>query len=345
MSSWNAQTRIEAAHKRDERAARKRQKDLEKILKERAKLSALEQAKLEVEAYENALDLLLSVHKERSTPFDWDSIACALPPHQPPRIPRQEFSAQLRNASSWESDTDAEVQARCLDENEYHAAQERHHGNVTEWERMGALARRVLAGESGAYSQAVSEFSTLAEISSLGSSIHVTVHGPKLIECALKVNGSDVIPKEAKSLTAFGKLSVKAMPKARFHEIYQDYVSSCVLRLARELMALLPVEIVLVTATVDGTDSRTGHTVELPVLSVALPRTELERLDFDRLDPSDSIENFLHRGDVKASRKSGEFVSIVPLAPDELTPAQPERMDFATLLVRIRQARAELRIG
>ena len=96
----------------------------------------------------------------------------------------------------------------------------------------------------------------------------MTVHDPKLIECELKVNGQDVIPADTKSLSAGGKLVVKAMPKARFHEIYQDYVCGCVLRLAREMFALLPVDNVILTATVDGTDSATGHVAELPVLSV-----------------------------------------------------------------------------
>src|SRR5438477_5186128 len=104
----------------------------------------------------------------------------------------------------------------------------------------------------------------------------MTVHDRKLIECELKVNGQDVIPADAKSLTATGKLVIKAMAKARFHEIYQDYVCGCVLRLAREMFALLPVDSVILTATVDGIDSRTGHTAELPVLSVAAGSSELE---------------------------------------------------------------------
>ena len=109
------------------------------------------------------------------------------------------------------------------------------------------------------------------------------------------------------------------MPKPRFHEIYQDYVCGCVLRLAREVLALLPVDEVLVTASVNGrTDPRTGKPAELPVLSVAIARAVVEQLDFDRLDPSDSMENFSHRGDVKASRKGGEFLPIVPLTLADL---------------------------
>lgn len=40
----------------------------------------------------------------------------------------------------------------------------------------------------------------------------------------------------------FAKLSVKAMPKGRFHEVYQDYACGCCLRIGREVLALLPVD-------------------------------------------------------------------------------------------------------
>jgi len=348
MSSWTAEIRRrEAEQRRGERDARKRSKDLERRIKENAKLSALEQARLEVEAHENALEVLLSVHKEQSAPIAWAAFASALPPHEPLRAGRHEFAAELKHGAAAlenapESGSAAAEQARRFDEREQQTAQEDYARKLAEWERMRSLARRVLSGEAGAYSEAISEFSSLAEVAGLGTSLHVTVHSPKLIECVLTVSGRETVPGEVKSLTAAGKLSVKAMPKPRFHEIYQDYVCGCVLRLAREMLALLPVDAVLVTASVIGTDTRSGQAAALPVLSVAITREAAERLDFERLDPSDSMENFVHRGDVMASRKSSEFVPIIPLTPADLTPTQPERMDFNGLLTSLRQVRAEI---
>jgi len=348
MSSWTAEIRKrEADARRSERDARKRHRELERRNKERAKLSALQQAQLDVEAHENSLEVLLSVHKEQSAPVEWAKFAAALPPHQPFRTGRHEFAAvlkhgvaELENAAEG-GNADAE-QARVLDEREYQARRESYERDLAEWEQMRALAKRVLSGEAGAYSEAIEEFSSLGEMAHLGSSIHITVCSPKLVECVLTVNGREAIPAEVKSLTAAGKLSVKKMPKLRFHEIYQDYVCGCVLRLAREVLALLPVDQVLVTASVKGTDRRTGQAADVPVLSAAMSRVAVERLDFERLDPSDSMENFPHRGDVKASRKGGEFVAIVPLTPADLAPAQPERMDFIGLLNNVRQLRADI---
>ena len=291
MSWAAAQKRMEAARKREDRASLKRQKELERMLKEQAKLSAAEQARLEVEAFENSLDVLLSIHREARPKFDWMEPLCSLPPHAPVHTADE---AAFANASAA-------------------FAQER-----AEWEKMRSLTKRVLAGDAQAYREAFTELSAFGELSTLGSSIAFRVHHAKLVECELQVNGRDAIPADVKSLTAAGKVSVKSMPSARFHELYQDYVCGCVLRVAREVLALLPVDTAIVTATVVALQTSTGTEAETPVLSVAVPRHVVERLDFARLDPSDSMENFTHRGDVITSRKSGQFVTIVPLKPADV---------------------------
>jgi len=347
MSSFGGEIRrLEAAQRRVEREAKMRQSDLDRRLKEQAKLSSLEQARLEVEAYENVLEVLLSIHKDQHPATDWHKFASSIPPHPPPRLARHELAQFLKYSiseviqSQEERDMGLET-ARQNDEREYEMARSNYAGEFAHWERLHSLAKRVLTGEARAYTQAISEFPNLSELSNLGSSIHLTVHDPKLVESVLKVNGRDRIPSETKSLTAGGKVAIRPMPKARFHEIYQDYVCGCVLRLAREIFALLPVESVILTATVDGIDSRTGHAAELPVLSMAAPRALIEQLDFERLSPSDALENFLHRGDVRASRKSDAFVQIVPLTPDDISIIRPETLDAISLLNQLRLFSAE----
>ena len=315
MSWAAAQKRMEATRKREERASLTRQKELERMLKEQAKLSTAEQARLEVEAFENSLEVLLSVHKDARPKFDWMEQLSSLPPLTPVRT---DDEAAFANASAA-------------------YAQER-----AEWEKMRSLAKRVLAGDAGAYREAFTDLSAFGELSTLGSSIAFRVHHAKLVECELHVNGHDAIPVEVKSLTAAGKLSVKSMPKARFHELYQDYVCGCVLRVAREVLALLPVDAVIVTAMVSGVQTSTGTEAVTPVLSVATPRHDVERIDFARLDPSDSMENFTHRGDVMASRKSGGFVAIVPLKPADVAGDEPAKLGLTDALGRVRELRAEI---
>ena len=358
MSSWGASyRRIEAAQRREERAAQRQRRELDRRFKEIAKLSALEQARLEVEGYENTIDLLLSVHKEQNAPVDWTKLATTLPPNQPPRVGRHEMDAHLERLSRLserggkdagianrraDSPSDEVTEARVLDEKDYEAARVFYTTQLEEWENLRSLARRVLTGEDRAYTEALSELSPFEHIESLGASIHMTVHNAKVISCELKVNGRGVLPTEIKSLTVTGKLSVKPMTKTRAHEIYQDHVCACTLRLAREMFALLPIETVIVTAAIDGVDSRTGNAAEVPILSVQILRSELHQLDFARLDPSDAVEGLVHRGDVKVSRKTGQFTPVEPLTPDTVNSLPPQSMQFTQLLERIRDLRAEL---
>jgi hypothetical protein len=88
-----------------------------------------------------------------------------------------------------------------------------------------------------------------------------------------------------------------------------------VLRVARETFALLPVEIVIVTAMGEVLNSATGHVEELPILSAAIPRATLQRLNFAMLDASDSLRNFVHRMDFKKTRG---FVPVNRIEPGEL---------------------------
>jgi len=343
---WQATVRaMEAAARRQQREEQKRQRELERRAKQQAKLSALEQARLEVETHENQLEVLLSVHKQQGEAWDWLAVASSLPPVAPKNNGYHELRARqrLELAAGQDDATIVLSRARLEDEQEYQNAIRQHAAESADWEKMTRLSRRVLVGESKAYLEALVELNPFEEIAHLGSSLNFIVHSPSLLECQIKVNGREAIPAEIKTLTATGKVSVKAMPKGRFHELYQDYVCACVLRIAREVLALLPVDAVLVTATADELDSRTGRVTEQPVLSAAFPRVGMLDLNFERLDPSDAVDSFLHRGDFKASRKSGAFEPVTPLTPADL-PAPPQSaLGVGDLLVRVRQLRAEVR--
>jgi hypothetical protein len=188
------------------------------------------------------------------------------------------------------------------------------------------------------------EINPFAEISDLGSSIHFTVHTAKFLECAIKVNGKQAIPKEVKTLSSSGKVSIKPMPNVRFQEIYQDYVCGCVLRIARELFALFPLDRVLINAVVDLLNTRTGQISEQPVLSVIIPRSLLASLEFAHLDPSDAIEIFQHMGDFKATRKTEAFLPIVPLTPADVAQNSFDNSNYDDFHLSMEKLRDELRI-
>lgn len=49
------------------------------------------------------------------------------------------------------------------------------------------------------------------------------------------------------------------MTKGTFNEIYQDYVCSCVLRVAREIYAIIPDDLIIITAVDKLLNLKTGH--------------------------------------------------------------------------------------
>ncbi len=333
-----------AAERRQQRDAKKRQRELERQAKEKAKLSALEQARLEVDTFENALEVLISVHKEQTDPIDWMGILASIPPIPPRRQSHHELKMRRRLAvsSGWQNSSAIIEQAQHKDEQEYQEALQRHSHEHAEWAKLSSLARRVLSGEHEAYIEAVNDLSPFAELANIGSSLHFSVHSARIIECTLDTNGRKAIPAEIKSLTSSGKVTVKPMPKARFVEIYQDYMCGCVLRVAREIFGLLPVDTLIISAAAESLDTSTGQTLNRPFLSVILSRDMVKKLNFEMLDPSDSILGFTHRGDLKASRKTGDFEVVTPLTISDIPPENQERTDFGALLASTQRLRTNL---
>ncbi len=306
--TWRGALRsIQADLRRMEREAQKRQRELERM-------QISDQAAYEVRIYENRVDLLTSVHKECGANWDWDDIFAQKPPEAPIAQQINEDQAQeklcrfkpnifdklfgrvdskhtaLSNAIEIAKEQDKASHAKAI--SEYKEA-------TLDWEEAQKLAARITSGEEAAYLEAIEETNPFSDISDLGSSLDFTITGKSVIEVAVYVNDEDAIPSEIKSQLKSGKLSVKKMPKAAFYELYQDYICGCALRVARETLALLPIEMVIVNAIGKILNTKTGYVEEQPILSVAIPGKTLASLNFETIDPSDSMINFVHNMDFK----------------------------------------------
>lgn len=307
---WKSTVRtLHASAKRTERNAHRRQRELEKQHKEYAKMEALEQAAYEVEVYENHLEILMSMHKECAEPVNWEGLLSKPEPKQPentgslelaaadastayrPNLFARLFQLEARKRQGLVAKIHA---AKLEDERRYQLAVAEWTEEHAEWKDVRDIALRMLNGDHQAKLDAIEAFDSFSEISHLGSSTQIVVHENGVLEAKLAIHASKVIPTDMKSLLKSGKLSVKSMPIGRFNELYQDYVCSCALRVARELMAVLTDEIVIVTALDDVLNSATGHMEERPILSVAFSRSTVDGLSLDTLDPSDSMRNFVH---------------------------------------------------
>jgi hypothetical protein len=315
---WKGALRsMEAAARRTERESRRQHNELFRQQKQLQKMLEREQAAFEVQLHENRIDLLRSIHKECGPEWDWRSAHSAPSPAPPPRSHTREQNAQLAldsfEPSLWDklfrrveakkqSLKSAVEQAQDAEAREYLEALSKHQRDAAEWQERREIAGRVLSGEIQAFKEVIEEIGPFSEISELGSGVSFQFRNTLVIEVTLNINGQDVIPNETKSLLQSGKLSTKKMPQGQFYELYQDYICGCVLRLARETFALLPFETTIVTAVGEVVNTQTGHLEEKPLLSVAIPRRTLSKLDLDSIDPSDSMKNFVHRMEFRKSK-------------------------------------------
>ena len=182
------------------------------------------------------------------------------------------------------------------------------------WQWYQQVANAVLARDPRGYKAIIEYLTPFDELVELGSDVDVTTPDLAIAEATVWVNDDDVVPTESVSLTATGKLKTKKIPAGEYHALYQDYVCGCVLRVARELFALLPLQTVLVHAVAGQIDSATGHEVEQTIVSVALPRERFVGLNFEAIDCSDAVSAFPHR--MKLVKTKG-FKPVEPLTVAE----------------------------
>lgn len=315
---WKGTLRsIQAEIRRAEREAKRRERELQRQEKELARMRERERAEFEAERFENRVALLTSVHQDCGPDWDWNRIKNRRAPRKPSKSAGRE-SAALADLESYEpsffdrffrraekrtKSLEGKVaEAKRADDDAYRQATRAYEEAHAEWEQLTSLARGVLAGEPSAYLEAIEELEPFSDVTALGSEIRVEIASPRVIEATLNAHGDEVVPSERKSVLKSGKLSVKQMPKGQFFGIYQDYVCGGALRVARELIALLPVEMVVVHVVTDMLNSATGHMEEQPILSVAIPSATLEKLNLHAIDPSDSMKNFVHNMSFKKTK-------------------------------------------
>ena len=299
-----------------ERESKRIQKENEKKRKYLNKMAVLERAKFEVEEYENYIELIRSIHKDCNFPVDWTEMQNLPEPKKPDMSNLREKEAILKREIYSPSfidkllnlqnkrirDLEGNIlKAISIDEKENQYSLNEYKKEYEDWRKSTETASKVLSGNKEAYYEVIKEMAPFEEIESIGSSIGFGFINKEFIASELKIHKDTVIPKTEKSLLKSGKLSLKEIPISKINTIYQDYVCSAVLRVARELFALLPVEKILINAIVEMVNKQTGNSDEVVVLSVFIPRKTVSTLNFDMVDPSDCMNNFVHNMNFKKS--------------------------------------------
>jgi hypothetical protein len=280
--------------------------------RQQQKLNEIQENALAVEEYNNLIEVIKGVHKECDEFIDWKHINSLKPPYTPPDIgpnkaraikEYQDFSPRFlerifksmgekRRKKLEDAITDAELK----DKEDYE-----------EWQNLNVLSGRIIEGDIDAYFQVINEMNPLDDLLEFGSDFEFGANDSRALEVEFRVKSSVVVPDYTLSLTKTGKLSRRNMAKTQYYELVQDYVCSCAIRIARDIMALLPVEKVVVHAVDNVLNTATGYSEDVTILSVVFDRNILNTLNFEFVDPSDALKNF------PCSMKSQKTTGLKPV--------------------------------
>ncbi len=170
-----------------------------------------------------------------------------------------------------------------------------------EYDEMISIANGVKNNDLQSYIYAINFFKPFADLKDYGSDISCSSINGKL-QINFYVHSESVIPNTTKQLMKKGiEIKESYIAKSRFNEIYQDYICSCILRIGKEVFCLLPVNEVLINAKGNAINPANGNLEEKTILSVIIDKSKLDNLNFDLLDPSESLVNFNYNMNFKKS--------------------------------------------
>lgn len=232
--------------------------------KEQEKLNTMQQNAAKVLEYEDFVSAIKSIHTVCDDPVDWNHIHSLKEPFNPAEIgPKQ--AAAMHKLKSFKPNF-LEKLMKPMSEKKKAAlvqavkkAAEEDRNDYEEWKSLHILSQRILSGDIDAYFEVINEMNPLDDLLEYGSNFEFGADNSTALEVEFRVKSAQIVPAFAMTLTRTGKLSKKALTKTAYYELVQDYVCSCAIRIARDIFALLPLQIVVVHAVDHVLNTQTGH--------------------------------------------------------------------------------------
>lgn len=276
---------------------------------------------------DNIFERLVSLHETCNANMNWDKIHREPAPIEPLTVAhrsnviqkkidnfRPNFLDKTLKLTGWRKkklDKSLHI-AQEEDRKEYEDLFNNYQEEKNNWNKRQALANRLKAGDGKVYIDIIKEYGELSAIP-LGKDLRFMVSDKNELAFDLKVaSQAEIIPDEEYSLRQSGTLSTKKMAKTKGADIYQDHVCSCLLRVCREVFGLLPISTVQANALLNALNSQTGHLEDQIIISALIKRETMEAINFKGIDPSDSLNNFIHN---MRFTKSRGFETVQRLSP------------------------------
>ena len=306
---------------------KRQSREADKRYRQQLKEIEREEAFEVVQDQESYLQEIISLHHECRARLDWRAIESQSEPKKPKNKQpltneanekldnfKPNFIEKFLRIQNWRKEKleDNVHKAKLSDEQNNTEALEDFECRKRKWDKKQDLAKR-LKTDRNAVLEALQEYLDIEDLP-VGKNVQFEISDEMQIDVNLKVLPyEDVIPEEVYSLRQSGTLSTKKMPKGKGLELYQDHVCSALLRIARETLGVVPVDTVRANAVVNAINTQTGHLEDQIIISTIVVRDTLSKLNMRKIDPSDSLSNFVYNMQFKKT-KGFESVEKVTLS-------------------------------
>jgi len=160
--------------------------------------------------------------------------------------------------------------------------------NKEMWQYYHKMAAKILSGDIDTYLQLIYEVNPLDDLLVYGGNFEFGTDDPNKIEVEFTINCETLLGAKAQ------------MSISNYNNLVQDYACSICIRIARDMFALLPISHTIVHTVFNGET----------IISVDLDRTNLSKVKFGYIDPSDTLLQFKHN--MKYNEETG-FDPVVRL--------------------------------
>jgi len=216
------------------------------------------------------IDSLTSVHADCSSEeIDWEHVASAPPlkpqitykrkkkaerearDYSPSLLEKMLFLDKLKRARLERRVEELEK----VDVEEYEYELKEYQKAYEEWEKKKRLSELLRKRGVDAYKDVILELELFKNVPYIGEFVDLKPVSDEVMVCNLAANSIDLIPKYKIKILKSGRPSVGELSATERFRLYKEHICSSVIRVAREIFAVLPVEIAIVTAVVKDPQS------------------------------------------------------------------------------------------
>ncbi|HVS98689.1 MAG TPA: hypothetical protein VHE54_19490 [Puia sp.] len=286
-----------------------------------------------VQLYTDLIRALTQAHQEPVEIIDWKELAGEPAPPEPQPAHEYEAMAMARlnshrpgrldkifNTSARRKQRFERSLAAAIEKDLQLFAKARGEWMIqtAEWEKLRRLAQRVLQKDATAYREVMVLFHP--EITGADGTVSPVCHfRERCVEIEWHAGTDHVVPHYTITLTPKRKLLQRALTTGEYHRLYQDHVCSWLIHAAREALALLPVEFVVIHLLCDLPDPSTGSPGPQTIVSVIFNREVLAAPHAGASDPRETLKSFRHNMDFDATTG---FKPVARLSPSAFTRQQ-----------------------